>query len=97
MILAASASLMLLTAEACAWQAEATEMRIVDLQGDLIMRIDKPGTETRSDLPEDERIEKTVVIKVPRSLHYGDGVKLIDIVKGAGANPIILQVDDLPY
>jgi biopolymer transport protein ExbD len=57
----------------------------------------KPGTETRSDLPEDERIEKTVVIKVPRSLHYGDAVKLIDIVKGAGANPIILQIDDLPY
>jgi hypothetical protein len=56
----------------------------------------KPGTETRSDLPEDERIEKTVVIKVPRSLHYGDAVKLIDIVKGAGANPIILQIDDLP-
>lgn len=56
----------------------------------------KPGMETRSDLPEDERIEKTVFVKAPRSLPYGDVVKVIDAIKGAGANPVGLQVDDLP-
>ncbi len=56
----------------------------------------KPGMETRSDLPEEERIEKTVFVKAPRSLPYGDVVKVIDAIKGAGANPVGLQVDDLP-
>jgi biopolymer transport protein ExbD len=40
-------------------------------------------------------IEKTVFMKAPRSLRYGDVVKVIDTVKGAGATPIGLQVDDL--
>ena len=56
----------------------------------------KPGMETRTDVPEDERIEKTVFVKAPRSLPYGDVVKVIDAIKGAGANPVGLQVDDLP-
>lgn len=60
------------------------------------LRAYKPGMETRSDLPDDERIEKTVFVKAPRSLHYGEVVKVIDAIKGAGANPVGLQVDDLP-
>lgn len=56
----------------------------------------KPGMETRADLPDDERIEKTVFVKAPRSLKYGEVVKVIDAIKGAGANPVGLQVDDLP-
>jgi biopolymer transport protein ExbD len=60
------------------------------------LRAYKPGMETRTDLPEDERIEKTVFVKAPRSLHYGEVVKVIDAIKGAGANPVGLQVDDLP-
>lgn len=56
----------------------------------------KPGMETRTDLPEDERIERTVFVKAPRSLKYGDVVKVIDAIKGAGASPVGLQVDDLP-
>jgi len=56
----------------------------------------KPGMETRTDVPEDERIEKTVFVKAPRSLKYGEVVKVIDAIKGAGANPVGLQVDDLP-
>src|SRR4029078_1467521 len=54
------------------------------------------GMETRSDLPEDERIEKTVFVKAPRGVKYGDVVKVIDAIKGAGASPVGLQVDDLP-
>ena len=56
----------------------------------------KVGMETRTDVKEDERIEKTVFVKAPRALHYGDVVKVIDAIKGAGANPVGLQVDDLP-
>lgn len=56
----------------------------------------KVGYETRTDLPMDLRIEKTVFIKAPGSLKYGDVVKVIDAIKGAGANPVGLQVDDLP-
>jgi biopolymer transport protein ExbD len=56
----------------------------------------RPGMETRTELPEEERIEKTVFVKAPRSLKYGDVVKVIDAIKGAGASPVGLQVDDLP-
>jgi biopolymer transport protein ExbD len=40
-------------------------------------------------------IEKTVFVKAPKSLRYGDMVRVIDTIKGAGASPIGLQVDDL--
>ena len=49
----------------------------------------------RIDLPEDLRIEKTVFIKAPRSLPYADVVRVLDSLKGAGASPIGLQIDDL--
>jgi biopolymer transport protein ExbD len=49
----------------------------------------------RSDLPDDARIEKTVFIKAQRTLPYGEVVKVIDGIKGAGANPIGLQLDYL--
>lgn len=54
------------------------------------------GMETRTDVPDEERIEKTVFVKAPRALKYGDVVKVIDAIKGAGASPVGLQVDDLP-
>ncbi|MBA3356067.1 MAG: biopolymer transporter ExbD [Pyrinomonadaceae bacterium] len=50
---------------------------------------------TRPELPETSRIERTVFIKAPRSRPYGDVAKVIDGIKGAGANPIGLQVDNL--
>ena len=56
----------------------------------------KQGMETRTDVPEGDRIEKTVFVKAPRSAKYGDVVKVIDAIKGAGASPVGLQVDDLP-
>lgn len=40
-------------------------------------------------------VEKTVFIKSPRSVRYGDVVKVIDAAKIAGAQPIGLQIDDL--
>jgi biopolymer transport protein ExbD len=56
----------------------------------------KVGMETRSDVKEEDRIEKTVFVKAPRATKYGDVVKVIDAIKGAGASPVGLQVDDLP-
>ena len=56
----------------------------------------KVGMESRSDVPEDQSIEKTVFVKAPRALKYGYVVKVIDAIKGAGASPVGLQVDDLP-
>jgi biopolymer transport protein ExbD len=40
-------------------------------------------------------VEKTVFIKAPKSVKYGDVVKAIDAVKLANAEPIGLQIDDL--
>ena len=50
---------------------------------------------SRFDLPEDVRILKTVFIKAPRSFPYGEVVQVIDSVKGAGAEPVGLQLDGL--
>src|SRR5215470_15700830 len=50
---------------------------------------------TRSDLPESQRIERTVFIKALRALSYGDIARVIDGLKGTGADPIGLQLDDL--
>ena len=49
-----------------------------------------------ANLSEDGKIEKTVFIKAPRSAGYGEVAKVIDAVKLSGANPISLQIDDLP-
>jgi biopolymer transport protein ExbD len=39
------------------------------------------------------KIERAVFIKAPRSIGYGEVTKVIDIVKGVGADPIGLQSD----
>lgn len=49
----------------------------------------------RVDLPDSLRVEKTVFIKAPRALPYADVVRVLDSLKGAGASPIGLQIDDL--
>ena len=41
------------------------------------------------------QIERTVFIKAPKRLDYGSVAKIVDAVKGAGARPISLQIDDL--
>ena len=40
-------------------------------------------------------IEKTVFVKAPKGIKYGEVVKVIDGAKLAGAQPIGLQIDDL--
>lgn len=41
-------------------------------------------------------VEQTVTIKAPRSAKYGEVVKLINIIKETGANPIVIQIDEEP-
>ena len=42
-------------------------------------------------------VEKTVFVKAPRLLKYGEVVRVIDAVKGSGASPMGLQIDDLQW
>ncbi|CAN5457209.1 TonB system transport protein ExbD [soil metagenome] len=58
-------------------------------------RVYSENAELNNDLTEDEKIEKTVFIKAPRTIDYGSVAKVIDAVKLSGANPISLQIDDL--
>jgi len=55
----------------------------------------RPELLTRADLPPDQRIERTVFVKAPRSVRYGEVARVIDGIKGAGAQPIGLQTDEL--
>jgi biopolymer transport protein ExbD len=56
----------------------------------------KEGFELRADLSPDSRIERTVFVRAPASLRYGEVARVIDAVKGAGAEPVGLQTDELP-
>ena len=49
----------------------------------------------RLDLPEQVRIEKTVFIKAPRNIPYGEVMHVMDGLKATGAEPIGLQLDGL--
>ncbi len=40
-------------------------------------------------------VEKTVFLKAPKGIKYGEVVRVIDGIKTAGAQPIGLQIDDL--
>ena len=49
----------------------------------------------RMDLSEFQRVEKAIFIKAPRNIPYGEVARVLDGLKGAGADPIGLQLDDL--
>ena len=55
----------------------------------------KLNFENTPDVPADERVERTVFLKAPRSVAYGEVAKVIDGIKGAGASPVGLQIDEL--
>ena len=54
-----------------------------------------PEMRGRIDLPELARIQRTVFIKAPRAFPYGEVVRVLDGIRGAGATPVGLQIDDL--
>jgi biopolymer transport protein TolR len=53
------------------------------------------GSELRVNLSDADRVERTVFVKAPRSIKYGEIAKLVDSLKGAGASPISFQLDEL--
>lgn len=55
----------------------------------------KPELAHLTGLRDEEKVERTVFIKAPRSISYGEVAKVIDGIKGAGADPVGLQIDDL--
>ena len=70
--------------------------RLVDLFAERTRnRVYRDDMMARTDLPDEERIEKTVFIRAPRSLSYGEVARLIDGLKGTGASSIGLQLDGL--
>ena len=40
-------------------------------------------------------IEKTIFLRVSKSTKYGDFIKLVEAVKGAGSQPVGIQIDDV--
>ncbi len=46
--------------------------------------------------PDSEKIVRAVAVKVPPSTKYGEFIKIVDAVKESGADPIVLQIDELP-
>ena len=61
------------------------------------LRAYRPGVELNSDIPEEERIEKTVLIKAPRWLSYGEVSDLIDVIRATSAKPIGLVTEGSGY
>ena len=53
----------------------------------------RPGMEAAYDVPEEDRIDKTVYLKAGRALSYGEVHDLIERIKNIGANPIGLISD----
>lgn len=75
-------------------------LKLVQTLADLFQkrasnRVYRPDMLMRTDVPERLRIQKTVFVKAPRSIPYGEVTKVIDSIKGAGADPIGLQLDNL--
>ena len=58
-------------------------------------RVYRDDLRARIDLPDSVRIQKTVFIKAPRNLPYGEVARVMDGLKATGADPIGLQIDDL--
>ncbi|MEO7658232.1 MAG: biopolymer transporter ExbD [Pyrinomonadaceae bacterium] len=84
-----------------------SELGRVDDTSKLIERLERvfserlaKGTISQSfadapDRPIKDKIERTVFIKAPRSIGYGNVARVVDAVKIAGAFPISLQIDDM--
>ena len=69
----------------------ASEWRARKLKGEW-----KAELMARTDLAPDDRIERTVFVRAPREARYGEVARVIDAIKGAGAQPVGLQTDALP-
>ena len=58
-------------------------------------RVFRDELRDRNDLPDNVRVERTVFIKAPRMIAYAEVLRVLDAIKGAGATPVGLQIDNL--
>ena len=58
----------------------------------------RDGLDLNAAIGEDEQIEKTVFIKAPRGMSYGELSDLLDVIKETGASPIglVTELDGYP-
>ena len=58
----------------------------------------RDGLDLNAAIGEDEQIEKTVFIKAPRGMSYGELSDLLDVIKATGASPIglVTELDGYP-
>lgn len=63
---------------------------------DTLSRVFAEREEARVFETNSNKIVKAVIISAPRSAKYGEVVRVVDAVKSSGADPVILQIDDLP-
>lgn len=61
----------------------------------LLNHVYRDDLRDRTDLPDSARVEKTVFIKAPRAIPYAEVIRVLDGIKGSGAGPVGLQIDDL--
>jgi biopolymer transport protein ExbD len=59
------------------------------------MSAEELGTRLKDELSKRTSDRKQLFIKAPKEINYGFVVNIIDVVKGAGASPIGLQIDYL--
>ena len=69
---------------------ESLDATIADTSG-LAARLRSLFAERKTNLND----QRTVFIKAPKTLSYGEVAILIDAVKAAGADPVSLQIDNL--
>ena len=62
---------------------------------DLLIKVFTEREENNVFEANSNKIVKAVIIKAPRSAKYGEVAKVIDAVKLSGADPIVLQIDEL--
>lgn len=56
-----------------------------------------PGMERRTDLSDEARTLKVqITVRASRSVPNDDVIRVVEAAKSGGANPVLLQVDDLP-
>jgi biopolymer transport protein ExbD len=69
----------------------------VDEPENLVSRLRSVFDQRRENGAVDEHgdVQKTVFIRAPKTIGYGNVVKVIDAVKMAGAEPLSLQIDYL--
>jgi biopolymer transport protein ExbD len=73
-------------------------MVVIDKSGNISLNTQKmliPDLATKLTGELENRTDKTVILKAPKNVQYGSVVSVIDAIKGAGAEPIGLQIDFL--